>query len=228
MPEQRTWTKRSLTPKRTATKQLICEMLTLSKICVETPGRKADVNRLWTILPDLETELTEDEKQSGTSTTMNSSSEDRELENLSAQIVDGELQAAIDDASDEATTEDNVIGDDNVDEDCDDMGKDMSTSGVENEDGDEEDENPLNDDENLLDDEAVVGNETELNMEAEIRIEEVIVGKKEKKKVKVNRLPLHRLATQDIFEVGNAKMIGIDLPAMRLRAKQHRRRERVA
>jgi hypothetical protein len=43
--------KQSTAPKRTATKKLICEKLMLSKICVETPGRKADVNQLWNTLP---------------------------------------------------------------------------------------------------------------------------------------------------------------------------------
>jgi hypothetical protein len=64
---------------------------------------------------------------------------------------------------------------------------------------------------------------------AKIVVEDVVVGKKEKRKVKVKRLPLHRLATQDIFAVGTAKMIApIDLPATRHRAKQRRKRERVA
>jgi hypothetical protein len=37
--------KKQLTaPKWTATKQLICEILTLSKICVKPPGRKVNVN----------------------------------------------------------------------------------------------------------------------------------------------------------------------------------------
>jgi hypothetical protein len=80
-------------------------MLMLSKICVETPGRKADVNLLWNVLSDLTTELTDEEKKKG-SKTMNSSEEDRELENLSAQIVDGELRVVADDAN-EATSSEN-------------------------------------------------------------------------------------------------------------------------
>jgi hypothetical protein len=40
----------------------------------------------------------------------------------------------------------------------------------------------------------------------------VVGGKKEKKKVTIKRLPLHRLATRDVFEAGMAKMIAIDLP----------------
>jgi hypothetical protein len=103
----------------------------------------------------------------------------------------------------------------------------MAALGVEN--GDDDDENPLDDEDNLLDDEAAVVDERQsTNVQAEIGIDEVVVGKKEKKKVKVRRLPLHRLAIEDIFEVGKAKMIGIDLPATRHRAKQRRQRERVA
>jgi hypothetical protein len=72
------------------TKQLICKILTLSKICEETPGRKANVNRVWNILPELMAELTDEEKIRGSST-LNSSTEDRELKNLLAENVDSEL-----------------------------------------------------------------------------------------------------------------------------------------
>jgi hypothetical protein len=65
-------------------------------------------------------------------------------------------------------------------------------------------------------------------IQAKIVVEDVVVGKKEKRKVKVKRLPLHRLATQDIFAVGTAKIIAIDLPATSHRAKQRRKKERVA
>ena len=56
----------------------------------------------------------------------------------------------------------------------------------------------------------------------------MVVGEKAKRKVKVKRLHLHRMATQDACEVGKAKMIAIDLPATRHRAKQRKQRERVA
>jgi hypothetical protein len=195
----------------------------LSKICVETPGRKADVNLLWNVLSDLTTELTDEEKKKG-SKTMNSSDEDRELENLSAQIVDGELQAVADDEIEADAAEDNAVEEDNVDEVADDLGQAVARLGAEDVD--------LDDDGNPLDDEAA-GEETELNrinnvVQPEIGIEEVVVGKKAKRKVKVKRLQLHRMATQDICEVGKAKMIAIDLPATRHRAKQRKQRERVA
>jgi hypothetical protein len=110
-------------PKWMATKQLICEILTLSKICVETPSRKANVNRLWNILPELTTELADEEKIRG-STTLNSSPKDQELENLLAQIVDGKLQVAIDDAEEAATSEETSEEevDNTIDEVADDLG----------------------------------------------------------------------------------------------------------
>jgi hypothetical protein len=175
------------------------------------------------VLSNLTTELTDEEKKKG-SKTMNSSDEDRELENLSAQIVDGELQVVADDANEADAAEDNAAEEDNnVDEVADDLGQAVARLGVEDVD--------LDNEVNLLDDEA--GEETELNrinnvMQPEIGIEEVVVGKKAKRKVKVKRLQLHRMATQDICEVGKAKMIAIDLPATRHRAKQHEQRERVA
>ena len=136
-------------------------------------------------MPDLMTELTEEEKTAkGNGSTMNSSNEDRELENLSSEIVDGEEQVVLDDA---AATEDNGAEEDTFNEVAVDLGEAVARLGVE-------------DDENLLDDEAVVGDEAEMNVIDKL---EVIVGKKEKRKVKVKRLPLHRLATQDICEVGN-------------------------
>ena len=92
----------------------------LSKICVETPGRKANVNLLWNVLSALTTELTDEEKKKG-SKTMNSSDEDRELENLSAQIVDGELEAVSDEANEEDAAEDDADEEDNVDEVADDL-----------------------------------------------------------------------------------------------------------
>jgi hypothetical protein len=205
--------KGSTAPKRTATKQLTCEMLMASKICVETPGRKADFNLLWNVLSDLTTELTDEEKKKG-SKTMNRSDEDRELENLSAQIVDGELRVVADDANEADAAEEDYVEEDDVDEVADDLGQAVASLGGDNADLDEEG--------NLLDDEA--GEETEL----ELGIEEVVVGKKAKLRVKVKRLPLHRLATQDVCEVGKAKMMATDLPATRCRAKQRGLRERVA
>ena len=101
---------------------------------------------------------------------MNSSDEDRELENLSAQIVDGELEAVSDEANEEDAAEDDAVEEDNVDEAADELGQ-------------------------AVDDEA--REETE----PEIGVEEVVVGKKAKRRVKVKRLPLHRLATQDVCEV---------------------------
>jgi hypothetical protein len=170
--------KKGLTaPKRTATKQLICETLMLSKICVETPGRKADVNLLWNVLSDLTTELTDEEKKKG-SKTMNSSDEDRELENLSAQIVDGEPEAVSDEANEEDAAEDDAVEEDNVDEVADNLGQTVARLGDNDEDLDEE--------ANLLDDEA------REQTEPEIGVEEVVVGKKAKRRViKVKRLPLH-------------------------------------
>ena len=133
----------------------------------------ADVNRLWSILPDLMTELTEEEKKAkGNGSTMDSSNEDRELENLSSEIVDGEEQVVLDDA---AATDDNGAEEDTFNEVAVDLGEAVARLGVE-------------DDENLLDDEAVVGDEAEMNVIDKL---EVIVGKKEKRKVKVKRLPLH-------------------------------------
>ena len=62
--------------------------------------------------PDLTTELTEEEKTAkGNGSTMNRSNEDRELENLSSEIVDGEEQVVLDDAT---ATEDNGAEQDNV------------------------------------------------------------------------------------------------------------------
>jgi hypothetical protein len=228
--------KQSTAPKRTATKQLICEILTLSKICVETPGRKADVNRLWDVLPEVTTELTDEEKIRG-NTTLNSSPEDRELENLSAQIVDGELQVAIDDAdvaaASEATLEEDV--ENNNDDVADDLGQAVAhlvvDGGMEEGDDDNEEDDNEEDEGLLVDDETMELREAEVEpriIQAEIVVEDVVVGRKEKRKVKVKRLPLHRLATEDIFSVGKAKMVAIDLPATRHRAKQRRKRERVA
>jgi hypothetical protein len=221
--------KQSTAPKRTATKQLICEILTLSKICVETPGRKADVNRLWSILPELSTELTDEEKIRG-STSLNRSQEDRELENLSSQIVDGELEVSLDDAEEVAATSNH--NDENLTEDVtnnaigeeDDLGQAVARFAQDN-------DHDYNDDEDRDDDndQAVVTEEGEKTTELEVVTEvDVVVGKKEKRKVKVKRLALHRMAIPDIFEVGSAKMITINLPATRHRAKQRRKRERVA
>jgi hypothetical protein len=166
------------------------------------------------------TELTVEEKKKGNNT-MNSSDEDRELENLSAEIVDGELEVVINDANEaSSTTDDNAAEEGNVDEVANDLGQAMARLEVE-------------DDEELNDDEAADRDDTELNamnnaVQAENGIDEVVVGKKEKRKVKVKRLPLHWMATQDICEIGKAKMLAIDLPATRHQAKQPKRRERVA
>jgi hypothetical protein len=118
--------KQSTAPKQTGTKQLICEMLTFLKICVETPSRKEDVNRLWNILPELMTELTNKDKIRGSST-KNSSQEDQELEKLLAQIVDGELQVAIDDSHEAATTEETAEEEDN---NCDEVADDLGGAGM--------------------------------------------------------------------------------------------------
>ncbi len=116
-----------------------------------------------------------------------------------------------DDEDDEDEDEDDEAEEDDADEVADNLGETVACLGVENAKQD------------LLDDEADEVDETEETegntpptvMAEDIVIEEVIVGKKEKKKVKVKRLPLHRLASRDIFEVGKAKMIAIDLPATR-------------
>jgi ribosomal silencing factor RsfS len=75
--------------------------------------------------------LTDKDKKKGSSSTMNSSQEDRELENLSSQIVDGELQVALDDANE--AMEENAVEEDDVDAVTNDLGQALAHLGEENE-----------------------------------------------------------------------------------------------
>jgi hypothetical protein len=111
-----------------------------------------------------------------------------------------------DDVNEADAAEEDHVEEDDVDEVADDLGQAVASLGGNDADLDEEG--------NLPDDEA--GEETE----PELGIEEVLVGEKAKLRVKVKRLPLHRLATQDVCEVGKAKMMATDLPATRWRASE--------
>jgi hypothetical protein len=103
------------------------------------PRRKADVHRLWNILPELTTELTDEDKKKGSTTTMNSSQEDCELENLLSQIVDGELQVVIDDVNEAAATEESTVEEVNVDAVADNLGQAVARLGEDNEEDKNED-----------------------------------------------------------------------------------------
>jgi hypothetical protein len=194
--------KGSVTTSRTDQKQLIDEILSLSSILVETPGRSFDLNQIWSILGE-------------TTTILGNKEEEQSI----ANHVTGEDEELLSGIHTEMQEFRSVMGG-------------GGTSNVYENNSDDNEMINILPDADAEDEEATIDLEDHdsgisANEESEVDVVE-ISEKGKKKKIKLFKVMMSQFADMDTYTVGQDKLSKIDLPLIRLKRKQREEREQRA
>jgi hypothetical protein len=184
---------------RTDQKQLIDEVLLLSGVMVETPGRDMNRNQIWSVLHAITTKVSINKEKTN-------------VNDVGLNGGDEELVSA-------ALTEMQEIRN-KSNEHCEDMLNDDS----------DDDSINVAPDADAVDEEGEQM-ETDEDVQEDERLEEhdeILIGGRGSKKVKVSKVPLSQFADKDTYSLGHAKLIKMNLPLVRLRRKQREAREQQA
>jgi hypothetical protein len=209
--------KAGVASKRTQEKIMIDELLTLSGIMMETPGRQLSPNTVWDAVGKATTKL-KGSNEIDVEMDEVTREENREEQDISRIVPElEEMRRWVNEEGEAgANTRSSVVQ--NADED--DNNIDLSTALVD----DTADTFDADVDEEGLEDELVVV----MNEDGTVMTdtEDDIVVDKHKRKVK--KIPINRVALENIYDSGRAKMVKMELPRRRKRRQMREARERKA